>query len=52
MKRLLYHIHRLLKHNCKNCRHCMSRNECDVNIGLWPDYGYCSLWESKYESEI
>lgn len=46
MKKLLYLIHRISGHCCKRCRHCYSRNECNINIGVWADYGYCSLWEA------
>lgn len=46
-RKILNTIHRVLKHNCKHCRYCYDRNECDINIGLWPDYGYCYLFEKK-----
>lgn len=47
MRHLFYLFHRLFRRNCKQCRHRYSQNECDINIGLWADYGYCSMFEMK-----
>lgn len=49
IQRILSFLHRLTKTNCKHCRHCYTRNECDINIGLWAGRGYCSKFEREEE---
>lgn len=48
MNKLFFLIRCILKQQCRYCRHHMPFIlECDINIGIWGDYAYCTCFKKR-----